>query len=75
MHSVGVPTPPSDGFTSGWSRGAAVGDVLADAASEGVGDVLEAVEADAGVVAGLPALDLLLGDSEAFGERALARGR
>src|SRR5437868_797186 len=54
------------------SGGTAVGDVLADARVESICDVLEAVEADAGIAGGLPALDLLLGDAEAVGQGSLS---
>ncbi len=39
--------------------------------AERVGDFLQAGEVDTAVVAGLPALDLLLGDADALGELAL----
>jgi len=43
--------------------------------AEGVGDFLQAGEVDAAVAVGLPALDLLLGDADAFGELALREFR
>ena len=40
-----------------------------------VGDLLQSLNPDAGIAVGLPALDLLLGDAELFGELALRQAR
>jgi len=50
------------------SRGArrrAEADLFGDPRSERIGDVLHPLDSDAGIVGGLPALDLLLGQAEA----------
>jgi hypothetical protein len=48
-------------------RERAEADLLGDPRAERVGNVLHPFDPDAGVVGGLPALDLLLGEFEAVG--------